>query len=147
MQIPVCEILLRRTLCFLLILVSTAAVSSGCGKGEDSSVEEENQESVEDRDTTLTAEEILSTSLVQGLLGEDNEPELEEFIEVDLYGELKSSKSVTMERVSSSAFLIEFEKDGNMKSYLLKKFYDPQKEDYFFIKSEPNKSDVTSMPK
>jgi hypothetical protein len=110
--------------------------SQGCGKGEEKNTNESTSKTeAQDQDTSLTPEEIFSATLVQGIVGEEDDPDLEAFLEEDLYGELKNSKAVTMDRISSSMYVIEYENLGQMKSYLIRKYYNPQKDEYYFEKT------------
>ena len=120
----------------ILIMMLFVIASGGCGKGEEKSTNESTSKTEsQDQDSVLSPEEIFSATLVQGIVGEEDDPDLEAFLEEDLYGELKNSKAVTMDRISSSMYVIEFENLGQMKSYLIRKYYNPQKDEYYFEKT------------
>lgn len=127
---------IKYTKILIMLIVFSLIQFSGCNsKDESGKVDNTNKGESQDQDTALSPEEILSATLVQGIAGEDDDPDLEAFIEEDLYGELKNSKAVTIDRVSSSMYVIEFENLGQTKSYLIRKFYNPQKDEYFFEKT------------
>lgn len=126
----------RLALVCLLILMLGVISSQGCGKGEEKNTNESTSKTeAQDQDSSFTPEEIFSATLVQGIVGEEDDPDLEAFLEEDLYGELKNSKAVTMDRISSSMYVIEYENLGQMKSYLIRKYYNPQKDEYYFEKT------------
>lgn len=120
----------------VMLIVFSIFQLSGCNsKDESNKVDNTTKGESHEQDTALAPEEILSATLVQGIAGEEDDPDLEAFIEEDMYGELKNSKAVTIDRVSSSMYVVEFENLGQMKSYLIRKFYNPQKDEYFFEKT------------
>jgi PBP1b-binding outer membrane lipoprotein LpoB len=126
---------MNETMKSLVSILAVVLLLCGCSKEERKSPSTTDKEATEETDTPLTPEENLSTSLVQGILGIEDDPDLESFIEDQLYPELKGSKAITMERLSASIFMIEFESNGQMRSYILRKFYDPQKDEYYFEKT------------
>lgn len=83
-------------------------------------------------DMPLTKEEIFSASLVQGIMGEEDDPDLEQYIEQSLFAELSGSKAVTMDRLSSSMYLVEYEQGGQMKRFIIRKYYFPAGDEYKF---------------
>lgn len=127
-------------LLFVLFILLT-----GCGKSDVQQQEDMISEDTEESDTTLTPQEVLSTSLVQGILGEEDEPALETYIENELFEEMKSSNRATIEKISATTFFLEFESGGQMRSYILKKFYNPQKDEFFFIRSSAEDKEVKAL--
>ena len=121
------------------IVFLAVILMSACGKEKNDAGGNE-ADDTEQTEAALSPEEALSTSLVQGILAAEDE-DLESFIENELYGELKSAGKVTIDRLSSSVFLIEFEKGGIRTTYIIRKYYDPSKEEFFFEKANSD-SDI-----
>lgn len=81
-------------------------------------------------------EEIFSSSLVEGILGSDQDEDLELYLEEQIYPSVSKSKKVTLDRISSSLYLLSFEEGGQKKNIVIQKFYDPEKDEYVFEKNE-----------
>ncbi len=123
---------MKRLTTFIYLFAFVFLICS-CRSDNNAGNDKESEES-EQTDAQLTPEETLSTSLVQGILGIEDE-DLESFIESELYSEIKSGSKVAIDRLSSSVFMIEFEKSGSRKAYIVRKYYDPSKEEFLFEKS------------
>ncbi|MEO8447106.1 MAG: hypothetical protein ABI528_06400 [bacterium] len=89
-----------------------------------------------DQDTNMTSEEIFSSSLVQNILGEDDNDDLQIYLEDQIYPIVSASGKVTLDRVSASLYLLSYDEKGTMKNLLIQKFYDPVKDEFIFDKSE-----------
>lgn len=121
-------------LIFVLFLFS-------CNKQNDQQSEKEIEEDVteEDSDTTMTAEEIFSSSLVQDITGSDD-VELQIYLEEQFYPTASKSKKVTLDRLTSSIYLLSYDDNGTMKNFLLQKFYNPVDDEFVFEKTETHTS-------
>ncbi|MBX7043096.1 MAG: hypothetical protein K1X85_09345 [Ignavibacteria bacterium] len=135
----------RSSLYIALLFSLNLILLASCNKNEKESAEDPEFQTSGLQDTLLSPEESLSTSLVQGILGEDDEPELEEFIEQNLYEELKKSAKVTIDRVSTSEYAIEYDLGGERKVMLLRKYYDPQKDVFVFARTSPESREVKTQ--
>lgn len=111
-------------------------ILSGC-KSENSKVREKISEEQKDTasETPMTPEESFSASLVQDILNEDDD-DLQIYLEEEFYPEVSKSKKVTIDKVSSSLYILSYDADGKMKNYLLQKFYNPDKDEFIFDKKE-----------
>ncbi len=126
---------------FLLTLIISLMLAAGCGKDKSRDNTQtsgtKEQEQVNDIDTAeMTPAEIFAEALVQNVINDENEPELEDFIAESLYTKLSASPKVTMDRVSSSLFIIKFFENGAEKNLLLQKYYNPKEDEIFFETSE-----------
>jgi|WetSurMetagenome_2_1015567.scaffolds.fasta_scaffold603648_1 hypothetical protein len=90
----------------------------------------------DDADTTsLSPEESFSQALVNNILDTEDE-DLQVYLEDEIYPLVKSSNKVTIDNISSSLYLLQYDDKGNTKNILIQKFYNPEKDDFFFEKRE-----------
>ena len=87
-------------------------------------------------DSVMTPEEIFSSSLVQDIIGEDDDIELQIYLEEQIYPIVSKSNKTTIDKISSSLYLLSYEESGVMKSFILQKFYNPVKDEFVFDKTE-----------
>jgi len=96
----------------------------------------ETQVSDEDEDTTaMTPQEAFSSALVNNILNTGDE-ELQIYLEEVIYPIVSKSNKVTIDNISSSLFLLQYEDNGSTKNILIQKFYNPSKDEFFFEKRE-----------
>ncbi|HMQ69410.1 MAG TPA: hypothetical protein PKA90_10370 [Ignavibacteria bacterium] len=113
-----------------------------CGKGDEQkekSKTENNQtleESSDESDTTMTVEEAFSTALVQVIIGDEEDPDLQDYLEEVIYPAASKSDKVTMDKISSSLYLLSYNENGSMKNFLIQKFYNPVDDEFVFEKRE-----------
>ena len=121
----------------LFVLILTAFVS--CSKDDikrriEKKVDTELSD--EEADTTaLSPEEAFSSALVNDILKTDDE-DLQNYLEDEIFPAVKNSNKVTIDKISSSLFLLQYTDSGNQKNILLQKFYNPDKDEFFFEKRE-----------
>ena len=87
-------------------------------------------------DSVMTPEEIFSSSLVQDIIGDDEDIELQIYLEEQIYPLVSKSNKTTIDKISSSLYLLSYEESGVMKSFILQKFYNPVKDEFVFDKTE-----------
>lgn len=87
-------------------------------------------------DSVMTQEEIFSSSLVQDIIGDDEDIELQIYLEEQIYPLVLKSNKITIDKISSSLYLLSYEESGVMKSFILQKFYNPVKDEFVFDKTE-----------
>ena len=87
-------------------------------------------------DSVMTPEEIFSSSLVQDIIGDDEDIELQIYLEEQIYPIVSKSNKITIDKVSSSLYLLSYEESGVMKNFILQKFYNPVKDEFVFDKTE-----------
>jgi len=87
-------------------------------------------------DSVMTPEEIFSSSLVQDIMGEDDDIELQIYLEEQIYPIVSKSNKITIDKVSSSLYLLSYEESGIIKNFILQKFYNPVKDEFVFDKTE-----------
>lgn len=98
-------------------------------------------------DTEMTPEEIFSSSLVQDIMGDEENADLQIYLEEQIYPLVSKSGKVTLDKISSSLYLLSYEEGGVMKNYLLQKFYDPVKDEFLFDKTETQLNAVKQFVK
>ncbi|MBK6772624.1 MAG: hypothetical protein IPG78_10995 [Ignavibacteria bacterium] len=87
-------------------------------------------------DSVMTPEEIFSSSLVQDIIGDDEDIELQIYLEEQIYPLVSKSNKITIDKISSSLYLLSYEESGVMKNFILQKFYNPVKDEFVFDKTE-----------
>ena len=131
----------------VLILIATLFLFS-CGKSEDQKQRSETQnnqtqeESSDETDTTMTVEEAFSTALVQVIIGDEEDPDLQDYLEEVIYPVVSKSDKVTIDKISSSLYLLSYNESGTMKNVLIQKFYNPVEDEFVFEKRD---TDVNSI--
>ncbi len=95
-----------------------------------------NNDSSSDTDTTMTVEEVFSSSLVQDIMGENDDDDLQFYLEDQIYPLVSKSDKVTLDRISSSLYLLHYEQAGVKKNFIIQKFYNPVKDEFVFEKTE-----------
>ncbi|MEP7146803.1 MAG: hypothetical protein ABI792_07315 [bacterium] len=105
------------------------------------------QQDEAETDTTMTIEEAFSSALVQNIIGDDGDDELQLYLEEQIYPMVSKSDKVTLDRVSSSIYLLSYEENGVMKNLLIQKFYNPGKDEFVFEKSETHSNAVKQFVK
>ena len=73
-------------------------------------------------DSVMTPEEIFSSSLVQDIIGDDEDIELQIYLEEQIYPLVLKSNKITIDKISSSLYLLSYEESGVMKNFILQKF-------------------------
>jgi len=109
-----------------------------CNKENERTTKQETQEkdiTEEEVDTNLTAEEVFSTNLVQEIAGADD-IDLQIFIEEQFYPAASKSNKVTLDRISSSMYLLSYHEKDSSKNFIIQKFYNPVKDEFVFEKTE-----------
>lgn len=123
----------------ILILISAFIISS-CGNNEpvhDENSDTENVDEQDDGDTTSLSEaELFSMVLVNDVLQGTEENDLQLYLEEEIYPILGEASKVTLDRLSASVYIVTYEKNGERKSLLIQKFYDPVNEVIVFEKTE-----------
>ncbi|MBL0105895.1 MAG: hypothetical protein IPP52_01000 [Ignavibacteria bacterium] len=87
-------------------------------------------------DSVMTQEEIFSSSLVQDIIGDDEDIELQIYLEEQIYPLVSKSNKITIDKISSSLYLLSYEESGIIKNFILQKFYNPVKDEFVFDKTE-----------
>ena len=134
----------------LMVLISVVLFS--CNK-ENSSRQRneppktENQEEDNDSDSAMTSEESFSSALVEDIMGENDDVDLQYYLEEQIYPLISKSDKVTIDRISSSLYLLSYNENGVMKNFLLQKFYNPVKDEIVFEKSETQLNSVKQFVK
>lgn len=112
---------------FLIVL--TILIISGCGENNQSS-QDESSDSV-----TLSPPEVFSLTLTEDILREDDE-DLRLYLEEEIYPVVAKSEKVTIDRLSSSEYLLTYFSEGAAIGLLIKKYYNPIEDVVVFSKNE-----------
>jgi PBP1b-binding outer membrane lipoprotein LpoB len=132
----------------LIILLTFALLLNSCGKDDnvkETSEKEKNQtqeENSDESDSTMTVEEAFSTALVQDIIGNQEDPELQIYLEEQIYPIASKSDKVTIDKISSSLYLLSYNDNGAMKNILIQKFYNPVEDEFIF---ESRDTDANSL--
>lgn len=107
----------------------------GCGKEKE--IKEKNEKAIQqelnDNDTTsLTPAESFGAALSQSILNDESEVELESFLSEAVYPKVSNSSKVTIDKISSSLYLLKYYDGASEKYLLIQKYYNPQKDIIMF---------------
>jgi len=121
----------------LLGLILAGLVS--CGKDEikkklEKKIETEATEEEADS-SVMTPQEIFSDALTNNIL-ENADEDLQVYLEETIYPIASKSNKVTIDKISSSLYLLQYEEGGSNKNILIQKFYNPVKDEIFFEKRD-----------
>jgi hypothetical protein len=128
-----------------LVLFSCNKENSTRQRTESPKTDTQNEES--DSDTAMTAEESFSSALVEDIMGENDDVDLQYYLEEQIYPLITKSDKITIDRISSSLYLLSYNENGAMKNFLLQKFYNPVKDEIVFEKSETQSNTLKQFVK
>lgn len=113
----------------------------GCGKEKEmkeSNKQAIQQEMEENDSVALTPAESFGAVLTQSILNDETEVELESFLSEVVYPKMSNSSKVTIDKISSSLYLLKYF-DGTAEKYMMiQKYYNPQKDSIIFDITETN---------
>jgi hypothetical protein len=113
-----------------LLLVVLLMLLSGCGEKDKWSDKDESSDT-----TALSPQEVFSLTLAEDILSDDDE-DLKLYLEEEIYPLVSKSNKVTIDRISSSQFLISYSQDSTYKGLLIQKYYNPLSDEIVFTKTE-----------
>lgn len=130
-------IILKNILYKPFIIIFASFVFISCNKDNSTNQKSETEQSEnDDSGDSLTVQEAFSSTLVQDMLNEDEEVDLQIYLEEQIYPIVSKSNKVTIDRISSSIYLLSYDDNGVMKNISIQKYYSPVKDEIFFEKSE-----------
>lgn len=119
---------------FGFLLIGFLSCSKEDVKNIEKNIITENDE--DEIDTSyMTPAEIFSDALTTNILN-DYDEELQAYLEKTIYPLASNSSKATIDRISSSLYLLQYDDGGNTKNILIQKFYNPAKDEYFFEKRD-----------
>lgn len=128
-----------------VLLISCNKENSDRQRNESSKTETEQDEN--ETDSAMTAEELFSSAMVENIMGENGDADLEVYLEEQIYPQISKSGKVTIDRISSSLYLLSYDDGGIMKNMVIQKFYNPEKDEFVFDKSETQNNAVKQFVK
>ncbi len=121
-----------------LFLISSAFYScnkeTGTNKNSTESRKQTDEVTETETDSVMTPEEIFSSSLVQDIMGEEEDIDLQIYLEEQIYPLVSKSDKITLDKISSSLYLVSYRENGIMRNFILQKFYNPLKDEFLFEK-------------
>jgi hypothetical protein len=121
---------------FIIILFPILFLSCGKEKVQSPKQDKPVENQVMDEDTTsLSPEEAFSSTLVNDILNVDDE-DLQSYLEEEFYPKLKNSEKVTIDKISSSLYILTYYEKGTEKNLMIQKFYNPITYEMFFESKE-----------
>lgn len=113
----------------------------GCGKEKEmkeSNKQAIQQEMEENDSVALTPAESFGAVLTQSILNDETEVELESFLSEVVYPKMSNSSKVTIDKISSSLYLLKYFEGTAEKYMMIQKYYNPQKDSIIFDITETN---------
>jgi hypothetical protein len=138
-----------KALFFLLMVYLLLA--AGCGKTEKETQKnkQRDQEQIEsENDTTsLTPAESFAAAMTQEILNDETEVELESFLAEKVYPLVSGSKKVTLDKISSSLYLLKYFNENTETNILIQKFYNPSEDSFSFEITETRTNNIKQFVK
>lgn len=135
----------------IFLLLAFLLLSGGCSKKDNNEhfIKQPEQEQIESgNDTTsLTPAESFAAALTQEILKDETEVELESFLADNVYPFVSGSKKVTIDKISSSLYLIKYFKENTEKNILIQKYYNPAEDSFSFEITETNTNNIKQFVK
>ncbi len=108
----------------------------GCNKEDKSNTEIYDNE----LDTgSITPAESFAITMIDDFLGEDDE-DLSYYLENEIYPLVSKSEKVTLDKISTSLYILSYIENGNERNFLIEKFYNPVKDEISFSRKEINQN-------
>jgi PBP1b-binding outer membrane lipoprotein LpoB len=122
---------------YIILLSLFALLLSSCNKNADEQKKNvQTDSSYDESDTTsLTPQEALSATLLEDIMNQTDD-DLAAYIQDEIYPIVSKSQRVTMERLSASLYLLQYESGGSDKYLLIQKFYSPATDEVTFTRTE-----------
>ena len=121
---------------FILFSFLLLFISCGKEKVQEPKPENKTQEQKTDEDTTtLSPQEAFSSALVNDILDVDDE-DLQIYLEEEFYPQLSKLDKVTIEKISTSVYILTYFENDKEKNYLIQKWYNPVTDEIIFDKKE-----------
>ncbi len=118
----------RLSLLLLIVLFSLI----GCDKNDKSLLDV----NTDDNDTTsVSPAESFALNLVDDILNEEDEY-LTEYLENEIYPIVSKSEKVTIDKISSTLYILSYQDGDKEKNLLIEKFYNPIKDEISFTRRE-----------
>ncbi len=118
----------RLSLLLLIVLFSLI----GCDKNDKSLLDV----NTDDNDTTsVSPAESFALNLVDDILNEEDEY-LTEYLENEIYPIISKSEKVTIDKISSTLYILSYQDGDKEKNLLIEKFYNPIKDEISFTRRE-----------
>lgn len=111
---------------FFIIGIFSLLFIFSCGNNELSDTED-----AED----LSPQEVFSLTLTEDILGEEDE-DLKTYLEEFIYPLVSKSSKVSIDKITSSQYLLVYYENDTAKGLLLQKFYNPATDEIEFTKAE-----------
>lgn len=133
-----------RNIIFLLIVLSLLSCGNENEKKNKTEIQSNESSEEDENETPMSPEEVFSSTLTQGMAGDDEIQDLQLYLEEQIYPSVAKSEKVTLDRISVSLYLLSYFEGGVQKNFTLQKFYNPAKDEVFFEKKE-NQSDAVKQ--
>lgn len=125
-----------RNIIFLLIVLSLLSCGNENEKKNKTEIQSNESSEEDENETPMSPEEVFSSTLTQGMAGDDEIQDLQLYLEEQIYPSVAKSEKVTLDRISVSLYLLSYFEGGVQKNFTLQKFYNPAKDVVFFEKKE-----------
>jgi len=123
-----------------IIFLFALIIFTGCNKNknelEKKQTEIQKQIEQEDDTTSLSPSESFGAALTQNILNDDTEVELEAYLSEIIFPLIVTSEKVTIDKISSSLYLLKYWDNKSEKNLLIEKFYNPKTDEISFEYTE-----------
>jgi hypothetical protein len=89
-----------------------------------------------DNDTlNLSPEEQFSAVIIEDFLGEEDDEDLQYFLEEEIFPIVKNSDKISFDKISTSLYLLHYILNGQEYNYIIQRFYDAVNQEVYFEKT------------
>lgn len=125
----------------LIFIFLALIIFTGCNKDKNE-IEKKKQTEIqkqmeqEDDTTSLSPSESFGAVLTQNILNDDTEVELESYLSEVIFPLIGTSEKATIDKISSSLYIIKYGDSKSEKNLLIEKFYNPKTDEISFEYTE-----------
>ncbi|HEY5533527.1 MAG TPA: hypothetical protein VIL99_01105 [Ignavibacteria bacterium] len=123
--------------CLQIFLIITGFLFLSCNKDQNNKDKViVNETDIEEPDDTvqLTPAESFSSALIDVFIDESNDEDLLIYLEEEIFPLVSKSDKVTFDKISASLYLLSYDEGNELKNILIRKIYNPQKDEIVFQK-------------
>ena len=84
----------------------------------------------------LAPEEVFSTTIINDFLGEENDEDLQSYLEEEIFPLVQNSDKISFDKISTSLYLLQYVLNNQEYYYIIQKFYDAKDEDIYYEKTQ-----------
>lgn len=139
---------MRYLILYLILLILSFSLFSCSQKDNDIKIEKETINSDEEIvSDSLTPAENFALAMIQDVLQDEQEIDLQPYLEEEIFPLISKSEKVTIDKVYSSMYLLKYISSGIERNILIQKYYNPNTGEIKFEKSDITINNINLLTK